>query len=863
MKGSCKSTVDDLNLSLLAPVSEATWNTQSWIAPNRDFSRRVEVMGKFLYLGKEKFWVKGITYGTFSPNPTGDLFPMPEQVASDFRAMAMVGINTVRVYTPPPCWLLDLAQEYGLRLIVGLAWSQHVTFLDNKELVESILQGVRNDVLGCKSHPAILAYSVGNEIPANIVRWHGRHKVEAFIKRLYETVKKADPGVLVTYVNYPSTEYLQLQFLDICCFNLYLESEDDLTRYLSRLQNVAGNKPLLMAEIGLDSQRNGEEKQAQQLRSQIRNIFAAGCSGTVIFAWTDEWFRGGHEVEDWDFGLVRRDRHPKKALAAVLEAYRHVPFDSDIAWPKISVVVCSFNGEATIRDTLDGLASIDYPDYEVIVVNDGSTDKTAKIAAEYEVRLISTENNGLSNARNTGWQLASGEIIAYIDDDAYPDQHWLKYLAYTYLTTDFVAVGGQSPAPAGDGFIADCVANAPGRPVHVLVSDVDAEHIPGCNMSFKRSALEELDGFDPVFRTAGDDVDICWRVLERGWRVGYQAAAVNWHHCRNSIKVYMKQQKGYGKAEALLERKWPEKYNSAGHLTWKGRIYSNVYSEFIPFRSWRIYQGYRGTAPFQSIYTPQGQFWTSLPLMPEWLLVIGLLAFLSVLGLAWQPLTFALPLLILSLMAPALQALVSGWRAQSQTPHPRPWQRVAVRATTSLLFLMQPAARLRGRLQFGLTPWRRRLVRVAPFSGALKSSFSLWNEKPRHPTFWIDQLEKQLNAEEVILNHGGEFDAWDLEIRAGLFGSARILMTQEDHGSDKQLVRFKIGARISKLAMALIMMLVPIAMIAIFDGAAIVGGALLTVAAMTFFQFRYEALGAIVAFSEASKPLERMVENDR
>ena len=116
-------------------------------------------------------------------------------------------------------------------------------------------------------------------------------------------------------------------------------------------------------------------------------MIASGCSGTVIFAWTDEWFRGGFQIEDWDFGLVRRDRHPKRALAAVREAYRHVPFAPDIVWPRMSVVVCSFNGEATIRDTLDGLASIDYPDCEIIVIDDGSTDSTAEIAAEYDGKL--------------------------------------------------------------------------------------------------------------------------------------------------------------------------------------------------------------------------------------------------------------------------------------------------------------------------------------------------------------------------------------------------------------------------------------------------------------------------------------------
>ena len=847
--------------ALLSPALEVEKSHRPTMDSNFDYSRRVEAKGKFLYLGNEKFWVKGVTYGTFNPNASGEPFPSPQAVASDFEAMSLAGINTVRVYTPPPPWFLNLAQENGLRLIVGLAWEQHVTFLDNRELAKSIEQRMYDDVLACNEHPAILAYSLGNEIPVGIVRWHGRRKIEAFIKRLYNAVKRAHPDSLVTYVNYPTTEYLQLHFLDLCCFNLYLESVDILGSYLSRLQNLAGNKPLLMTEIGLDSQRNGTEEQARQLQAQIHSVFAAGCSGMVIFAWTDEWFRGGSQIMDWDFGLVTRDRQPKNALAAVREAYQQVPFRSDIAWPRMSVVVCSFNGEATIRDTLDGLMSMDYPDYEVIVVNDGSTDSTAVIAGEYGVQLISTENRGLSNARNTGWKQASGEIIAYIDDDAYPDEHWLKFLAYTYLTTDFAAVGGQSPAPAGGGFIADCVANAPGRPVHVLIHDVEAEHIPGCNMSFRRSVLEEIDGFDPVYHSAGDDVDICWRILDRGLKVGYQASAVTWHHCRNSIRAYWKQQIGYGKAEALLEAKWPEKYNSIGHLSWKGRIYSNVYSEFLPLGIGRIYQGHWGTAPFQSIYMSPGNFWSSLPLMPEWFFVIASLGGLTALGLAWPPLLIALPLLILSLLVPVIQALDSVWLSQSPTPRSRRWQRLAVTTTTALLFLLQPVARLSGRLRNGLTPWRKNLLNTVPVKGALRRSFNIWSEENRQHTYWLNLLENQLKTNKVPFFHGGEFNSWDLGIRAGLCGSARILMAVEDHGM-KQLVRFKVWPCIHALAMGLVATLSLVAVLALFDGAVGVGGILSGAAAITFFRFRYEALSAVVVFEEAIKELKRVTEND-
>ena len=109
----------------------------------------------------------------------------------------------------------------------------------------------------CSGHPALLCYTIGNEIPSPIVRWYGQRRVENFLKRLYRAAKAEDPDGLVTYVNYPSTEFLQLPFLDLVCFNVYLESQERLEAYLARLQNIAGERPLMMGEIGLDSRRNG------------------------------------------------------------------------------------------------------------------------------------------------------------------------------------------------------------------------------------------------------------------------------------------------------------------------------------------------------------------------------------------------------------------------------------------------------------------------------------------------------------------------------------------------------------------------------------------------------------------------------
>jgi beta-galactosidase/beta-glucuronidase len=92
---------------------------------------RPRAHGKSLFLGDQKLYVRGVTYGTFRPNDETQDFPALESVADDFAAMAANGINCLRTYTVPPRWLLDLAHQNGLFVMVGLPWEQHVTFLDD------------------------------------------------------------------------------------------------------------------------------------------------------------------------------------------------------------------------------------------------------------------------------------------------------------------------------------------------------------------------------------------------------------------------------------------------------------------------------------------------------------------------------------------------------------------------------------------------------------------------------------------------------------------------------------------------------------------------------------------------------------
>jgi O-antigen biosynthesis protein len=814
----------------------------------RGHGRRPRVTGKFLSVGADKLLVRGVTYGAFAPNADGDPYPDRATVDADFARMEAAGINAIRTYTAPPGWLLDLALARGVFVMAGIAWEQHVAFLDHRGRPRAIEQRVRAAARSCAGHPALLCHSIGNEIPASIVRWHGRRRVERFLRRLYDAVKEEDPDGLVTYVNFPSTEYLDLGFVDLLCFNVYLEQEERLRSYLARLHNLAGDRPLVMAEIGLDSRRNGEVGQARALDWQVRAAFEEGCAGAFVFAWTDEWHVGGRAITDWDFGLTDRARAPKPALLAVRRAFEDAPHAGRSDWPRVSVVVCSYNGERTIRRTCEALSALEYPDYEVIVVDDGSTDSTAAIAAEYGVCVISTQNQGLSSARNTGWRAATGNIVAYTDDDAFPDRDWLRYLVARFCDGDYAAVGGPNIAPSDAGIPAWCVDQAPGNPTHVLLSDREAEHIPGCNCAVRRDVLEVLDGFDPRFRVAGDDVDLCWRIRDRGLTIGFSAGAMVWHQRRDSIRAYWRQQRGYGRAEAQLERKWPERHNAFGHMSWRGRLYG-AGPRRLPSRRARIYHGRFGGAPFQSVYEPGTGALCDLPSTPEWQLMTVVLAVVSALGLVWPALLVFLPLGIAAL---AVQ-LVRAFGAARRADHPPPMTTgLGARALVLVLNLLQPVARLWGRSEEGLTPLRRR--GCARPALPLPRTLTLWTETWRSGDDRLSAVERRLRAGGAVVVTGGDVDRWEHEVRAGVLASARVRMCLEEHGAGRQLARFRLYPHVSAWVLPLITAASLIAVLASMDGARAAAVALMATAVAVAARAVLEASRAMGELRAAAAP---------
>src|SRR5688572_11360092 len=643
--------------------------------------QRVSVDGKFFRRGAQKFYAKGLAYGPFAPNAQGEPFASPEQTAKDFALIRESGANVVRIYHVPPRWFLDLATEHDLLLLIDIPWDKHLCFMDSAATRAAAREAVRHAVYACARHPAVFAYSVGNEIRPDIVRWSGERAVAEFIDELVLEAKRVDPECLCTYANYPPTEFLHPQRLDFVCFNVYLHQPQSFKNYLARLQMMADSKPLVLGEIGMDSLREGETRKRETLKWQIETAFRSGLAGAVVFSFTDDWFRNGQQIEDWKMGLTTADRRPKKSFHVVQEMFRVAPHFPLPRHPKVSVVVASYNADRTLATCLDSLEKLNYPDYELILVDDGSTDTSAQIASLHpRVRVIRHDRNrGLSAARNTGITVAQGEVVAFTDADCRPDEDWLYYLVGDLLDSEFAAMGGPNLLPPEDSAVAAAVMVSPGGPAHVMLDDRQAEHIPGCNMAVYKWALTEVGGFDPIFRTAGDDVDVCWRLQQAGGKIGFSPAAFVWHYRRSTVRAYLKQQRGYGEAEALLVRKHPEYFNSFGDSVWRGRIYTPA-NFGVLLRAPIIYRGRFGSGLFQMLYASGPA--TTLMLFTA--LEYHVLATLP-LWILSAAFPYLLLLAVTSLLASAGICVAAGVQASLPKGKRRWWSRPLV----ALLFFLQ------------------------------------------------------------------------------------------------------------------------------------------------------------------------------
>ena len=783
----------------------------------------IRVRAKFFFEGEKKFFIKGATYGPFAPDANGEFFGDPVKARADFKLMAEVGVNLLRVYYVPPVWFLDLCREFGLRVLISIPWAEHIEFLNAGKIRREIERTVRDAVKKNAGHEAIFGYLVGNEIPSPMVRWLGPKRVTYFVEKLIAIARAADPRPLFSYASYPPTEYLLPQNVDFYTFNVYLERRTDFEKYLARLQNLAEDKPLILGEFGLDTIRNSEQGQAEILDWHLDSVVKGGAAGTIFFSWTDEWFRGGNEILDWAFGLVTRERKPKKAfytlkdkLSGGAEITSRVKLRE---YPKVSVIVCSYNGGKTLGDCIESLEHLNYPDYEVVLVDDGSKDDTVQIVDGFlsrysptgkppekvpydggapgttiqeagRLRYIRQKNMGLSFARNIGAYLSKGAVFAYTDSDCMVDPDWLYYMVGTLLSGDYCGVGGPNISPPAVDWVQAAVAAAPGGPSHVLLTDVVAEHIPGCNMAFHRWAFEGVGGFDTEYRKAGDDVDFCWRLQTNGGVIAFSPSAIVWHYRRFTLTAFRKQQEGYGEAESMLRFKHLVFFGPTGPAKWKGQIYG------APRFTWLlnkpvIYHGVFGEGLFQSIYpTPQSDIAAYLSSI-EW---VVLTLFIFILAIPLEKLRIVPYMMFGGTFLVALSYMMHA------KIEPK-FDTIRARLLVAFLALAQPLGRGWARyftwLKFKQTPQaviaaRETSVTAAQHRGGV-TNLIFWNETGIGREKLLQETFELLEKEDWRYSSDTGWKSWDVQIYGNRWWSIKLRTVTEYHGGPKCLTRVKLG----------------------------------------------------------------------
>lgn len=757
--------------------------------------QKVRVRAKFFFEGSQKFFIKGVTYGPFAPDTNGEFFGTPQGAERDMLLMREAGVNLVRIYYVPPKWFLDLCAQHGIRALISIPWAEHLEFLRDAKIRDAAEQAIEEGVAANVGHPAVFGYLVGNEIPTTMVRWLGAQQVTEFVEHLINLGRSVDPNALFSYASYPPTEYLLPTNSDFVTFNVYLHRQDDFERYLARLQNLAEDKPLVLGEFGMDTIRHAEEEQAEMIRWHVESVVRGGLAGTIIYAWTDEWFRGGQEILDWAFGLVRRDRSKKLAFETVKKLFNgEGPMTSRVAlpaYPKTSIVVCSYNGGKTLERCLESLKDLHYPDYEVVLVDDGSKDNTPEIAARNPwVKTIRQENKGLSFARNVGAQQSTGEVIVYTDSDCMADPDWLYYLIGTLLSGNYAGVGGPNISPPAENWVQACVAAAPGGPSHVLLTDVVAEHIPGCNMAFHRWAFEQVGGFDPEYRKAGDDVDFCWRLQQAGGVIAFSPAAIVWHYRRFTLQAFRKQQEGYGEAESMLRFQHLVFFGPTGTAKWKGQIYG------APRFTWLvnkpvIYHGVFGEGLFQSIYpTPQSEVAAYLSSI-EWVALTLFVLAISV------PLPFLRIVPYIMFGGTLLVALSYMIHARLEARH----DTIRARLLVAFLALAQPLVRGWARyftwLKFKRTPPAVIASVEKDFTPARGSVTHLkfWSEEGHGRELLLKEIFASLESEGWNYSSDTGWKNWDVEIYGSFWWGVKVRSVTEYHGGPKCLTRAHLGTR--------------------------------------------------------------------
>jgi len=234
---------------------------------------------------------------------------------------------------------------------------------------------------------------------------------------------------------------------------------------------------------------------------------------------------------------------------------------------RVSVVVPAHNASATIEECLQALARQSLPraEYEVIVVDDGSSDSTRATAARYGVEVLTQDHQGPATARNLGADEAQGEIILFTDADCVPASNWIETMLAPFRDDQIAGAKGVYRTHQ-KALVARFVQLEYEDKYDLMRKERYIDFIDTYSAAYRKEVFNNNEGFDPAFpRASGEDVEFSYRLAERGYKMVFVPQAIVYHHHVDSLRDYLKRKFYVGYWRVLMYRKHPAKIWKDSH----------------------------------------------------------------------------------------------------------------------------------------------------------------------------------------------------------------------------------------------------------------------------------------------------------
>jgi len=230
---------------------------------------------------------------------------------------------------------------------------------------------------------------------------------------------------------------------------------------------------------------------------------------------------------------------------------------------KFSIIIPVRKINDYVKESIEKLKNLDYENFEVFIVTDG---KDSYDPGWEKVKVLISGDVGPGKKRNMGAEKATGEILAFLDDDSYPRSDWLKKAAEIFKDTEVYALGGPAVTPEDAGYLermsgwlfSSVVIS--GAMVYRYIPTLRGmvDDYPSVNLFVRKSAFDDISGFTTEF-WPGEDTKLCLDLVKKFERkFPYDPDVVVYHHRRDIFKPYLKQVSRYGRYRGQFARVFPQ-----------------------------------------------------------------------------------------------------------------------------------------------------------------------------------------------------------------------------------------------------------------------------------------------------------------